>query len=604
MPDPTPVPAARGWRFRLAALALIAVSLTVPTGFWMARCVSDDPPAGAAPAPAGAAPGTGFLPTVGGVPLFATWPRDREPDAVVVLSGQTWGYMRPCGCSANQKGGLERRANLIASLRAKGWPVTAVDLGDVAPPKTGVHDQNMLKYKYTMEALREMGYAAVGLGEYDFNQQLFELLAQYTYQKGGDRPVVLCGNIVGVDDKNNPATPREALFSQGEGKRPAVEAFEVVTVGTVPVGVTSVVGEDMIAKLKKVDPTFGFFDNSKGGLKALLAAMDANPVKPAVKVLLYQGTKDSAMKLAAAFPEFNVILCQSMAAESEPPQFPTVLNNGKTLLVQVGHKGMSVGVVGLFKTDKGVELKYQLVPLTEDFVTPEDKVKDSKVLAILEQYAADVKKQNLLAQFTARPTPHPAQIQLPNENLTFVGSDVCMKCHPGEYAVWTKSKHSHAMEALEKQAKRPANRQFDGECVVCHTVGFGQTSGYVNDAATPQLRHVGCESCHGPGSGHAANPGNKAVLALLSPWKTKPDDKLPAAQVLNQLAATKPGEPEPVRVPVNQKQVMTAVSATCMKCHDPENDPKFDLNKYMPQIWHSGMKAGAAAAAGLPLNAK
>ena len=30
----------------------------------------------------------------------------------------------------------------------------------------------------------------------------------------------------------------------------------------------------------------------------------------------------------------------------------------------------------------------------------------------------------------------------------------------------------------------------------------------------------------------------------------------------------------------------------CMKCHDPENDPKFDLNKYMPKIWHSGMKAG------------
>lgn len=598
MSDHTPVPGPRRWRFRLAALALTAVSLTVPTGFWMARCVSDDPPPAAGPAPAGAAAGS--LPTVGGVPLFATWPKDRAPDAVVLLSGQTWGYMRPCGCSTHQKGGLERRANLIAALRAKGWPVTAVDLGDVAAPKTGVHDQNMLKYKYTMEAMKEMGYAAVGLGEYDFNQQLFELLAQYTYQKGGEVPAVLCANLVGVDN-NNTVTPRAQIFQQPEKNRAAVEDFEVVTVGEVPVGVTAVIGKDMIAKLKMIDPTFGFLNNPDV-LKDVLAAMAAHPKKPAVKVLLYQGTKDDATRVAAAFPEFGVILCQSQAAESEPPQFPTVLNGGKTLLVQVGHKGMSVGVVGVFKTAAGVELKYQLVPLTEDFLTPEDKVKDTKVLAILEQYAADVKKQNLLAQFTAKPTPHPAQIQHPDANLTFVGSEACARCHAGEAAVWGSSKHSHAMVALATQAKRPANRQFDGECVMCHTVGFGQVSGYVSDTKTPQLRHVGCESCHGPGSGHAANPGDKNLRAALSPWKTKPGDALPPADVLKKLGETKPGEPAPVKLTPAQQQVMTAVSATCMKCHDPENDPKFDLNKYMPQIWHTAVKG--AAAAGLPPNAK
>jgi hypothetical protein len=566
---------------------VFAILLTVPTGFYMARCLSETPePAAADPAPLSA------VPTVGGVPLFATWPKDRRPDAAIVLTGQTWGYLRPCGCSAHQKGGLERRANLIASLKEKGWPVTAADLGDIAPPKIGVHEQNMLKYSTAMEALKEMGYAAVGVGEYDFNQQLFELLARYTYQKPGESPVVLCANLVGLDEQKN-VTPREELFQQGEGLRPAVEAIEVVEVGGVAVGFTAVVGKDLYERIQKVDPTFGFLAND-AVLKQSLAAMDAHPKRPAVRVLLYQGSKEDATKVAAAFPAFNVILCQSTIAEAEPPQFPTVLNNGQTILVQVGHKGMSLGVVGVFKTGNGYDLKYQLIPLTEDFITPDEKVEGHAVLNLLEQYALEVKKQNFLAQFTARPQPHAAQIQFPNANLTFIGSERCQACHPAEYQAWKDSKHSHAMEALEKYATRPSNRQFDGECVVCHSVGFGLVSGHINDEKTPHLRHVGCESCHGPGSGHAANPTDKSLFAALSPWKTKPEDMLPPVEVLNKLAEVKLGEPLPVQVTPQQQQVMTAVAATCMKCHDTENDPNFDLNKYMPKIWHSGMKPGAS----------
>src|ERR1041385_4895052 len=63
---------------------------------------------------------------------FKTWPSDRKPDLVLFLTGQTYGYLSPCGCSRPQKGGLERRANLIESLRAKGWEVVGVDLGDAA----------------------------------------------------------------------------------------------------------------------------------------------------------------------------------------------------------------------------------------------------------------------------------------------------------------------------------------------------------------------------------------------------------------------------------------------------------------------------------------
>ena len=69
---------------------------------------------------------------VGGFPLFNDWPKGQKPDAVIVLSGQTFGYLQPCGCSRPQIGGLER-AVFIESLRAKGWPVAGVDLGDLYP---------------------------------------------------------------------------------------------------------------------------------------------------------------------------------------------------------------------------------------------------------------------------------------------------------------------------------------------------------------------------------------------------------------------------------------------------------------------------------------
>jgi hypothetical protein len=45
------------------------------------------------------------------------------------------------------------------------------------------------------------------------------------------------------------------------------------------------------------------------------------------------------------------------------------------------------------------------------------------------------------------------------------------------------------------------------------------------------------------------------------------------------------------KIDVPQMQVINAVVKQCMTCHDPENDPKFDLYEYMPKIWHSGFKA-------------
>src|SRR5215472_8753380 len=111
--------------------------------------------------------------------LFRDWPK---PDLVVVVSGQQHGYMEPCGCSRPQIGGLDRRYNFIESVKGRGWPVVAVDVGDIAQRKGpgGMPNvQGLIKYKYSMQALKRMGYPAVSFGAQEARIPLMDALASF-----------------------------------------------------------------------------------------------------------------------------------------------------------------------------------------------------------------------------------------------------------------------------------------------------------------------------------------------------------------------------------------------------------------------------------------
>jgi 2',3'-cyclic-nucleotide 2'-phosphodiesterase (5'-nucleotidase family) len=219
-----PLPHESGAVLRLVAGLLVFTALVVGTGFYMADLSGTltratggvvPTPGGDTPIIAGAKPAPG---QVGGVPLFAGWPKD-QPDLVFVITGQTYGYLKPCGCSQFQFGGLERRANFMNQMRDKGWRVVGLDLGDIMPDKEhkGLYEQSLKKYETTMKALKQMGYAAVGLGETDINSQLFELLGRYTNQFPDEPPIILAGNIYGAQRDLmgvvTQKTPREQAFA-------------------------------------------------------------------------------------------------------------------------------------------------------------------------------------------------------------------------------------------------------------------------------------------------------------------------------------------------------------------------------------------------------
>lgn len=543
-----------------------------------------------------AAPPTGPSdkePTVDGQPLFASWPGrgQQKPDAAIVLSGQTYGLLQPCGCSRPQKGGLERRMQFITSLKAKGWPVAGVDLGDIVPDKPLHEEHALLRYKTTMNAIREMGYVAVGVGKTEIAIEIDSVLGEYALQKQ-QPPYLLAGNLMGVVDGKK--VPRQQRFPVPPGaNRPLIDVVEVAQVGQVTLGVVGVVGKSIKDEVEqaKLDPSVAFDDNAMV-LKNAVQALRAK--KSQLNVLLYQGTTEEAEAVAKAHPEFHVILCRS--EESELPATALPANGGKTIIVKVGDKGRYVGVVGAFrKNGGGFDLQYQLVPLDEYYVTPGNDAAASKtnvVLPMLQEYAEKVRDtktangKSFLQDMSRK--PHPAQLAEPAANLSYVGSDTCKACHAAEHAAWLKTPHHQALNTLKNVARRPSLRNFDPECVKCHTIGFEFETGYVDEPTTPELMHVGCENCHGPGSGHAANPKAQNLHQYLSPWKRGQPGNLPI-DLIKKMAETKLEDRGKIQVQPAAQLMINLAGGMCAKCHDPDNDPHFEFYTYWPKVNHSGL---------------
>ena len=550
-PSEAPTPTrGRGTTFRLAAVALVAFSALAGTG--LARLLrapeADKKSAEAA---------TKFP-----ARLFDKW---KKPDLVVVVTGQTKGYLLPCGCSRPQVGGLERRYNLIEMIKAAGWPYVAVDLGDLAQrtaPAGLPNEQGLIKYRYTMKALKEMGYSAVSFGEKEVNLGLFNVLAEYSLNDISPR--VVAGNLVDAE-KNFPEMTKPWQLAQTAGS-------------SLKVGVTSIVSPTVIARMKELaraGQALSFEKKTTDSIDRLLEEMTAKKVD--IPIMLYQGLVSrnamkpphkEAMGLAEHYPQFPIIV--ALSEEDEAPSRPVIMKSktgSESLIVSIGRKGKFIGVIGVYKTGKAgqpFKFEYERVELTEDFLTPEAKEKGHPIMELMEGYSRELKKEGYLEKHGR--VRHALQVMPDVKGLAkpvkveYAGSASCKGCHKKAYAIWEKTPHSHAYKTLET-AKRPANRQYDPECIVCHTIGFGIVSGFVTEMTTPTLKDVGCESCHGPASAHVKNPYDDEWQKRINPWRF---------------------------LPANKRE--DAIDQMCQRCHDIDNDVKWSFKKKWPKIVHPSPK--------------
>jgi hypothetical protein len=221
---------------------------------------------------------------------------------------------------------------------------------------------------------------------------------------------------------------------------------------------------------------------------------------------------------------------------------------------------MYVVAIGLYKSGD-TPFRYQRVPLDHRF-------KDD---ATVDQMHVEYQKKLETLGWEGlglKPTAHPT-------GRKFAGSKVCADCHISATDVHLKTPHHHATETLTKLT--PV-RQYDPECISCHATGWEPQkyypfdTGFLSLEKTPALAGNGCENCHGPAARHVAvETGEISANA-------EETERIRAS--LRLKVVDNEGN--------KQGQVYGKVVEMCMTCHDLDNSPDFDFQKYWPEVKHPG----------------
>ncbi|WP_338864271.1 cytochrome c family protein [Myxococcus stipitatus] len=462
--------------------------------------------------------------------------------ATLFVSADTRGYLGPCGCSENMRGGIGRAAFQVSEARRGGLPVLYVDGGNSlfgeTTLKPGQVPQEELKAKALADAMRLMGLAVRATGPLDDTRGV-------PFRQGLGLPEVAEGSV-----KLLPAGARQVgIVSASTGER-MVE----VSARARAEGADFVLGllDAPIEEAQKVAELPGL---SVDVLVATRSATEMSGeqnrlVKAAVPVVAPQSKGRSLVRVDLSYaPKPGRFTLQKGQADLE--REVAALEQRTTLMDKdINQPGIDPKLKALkqAKRDELVARKQALVSappasatdvngFTVRFVPLESGLPTlPDAQALVARYDAEVGKLNLAwAKEHGQDCPAPAKGQ-----SSFVGNEPCRSCHEEAFPSWEKSKHHQAWETLVDLGK-----QHHLNCVGCHVTGWEQPSGVCRLDKVEGREDVGCESCHGPGSAHVDEPSTANIVAS-------------------------PGE------------------ALCVTCHNAENSPHFDFATYLPRILGPG----------------
>jgi hypothetical protein len=373
----------------------------------------------------------------------------------IFYTGNELGAMQPCGCSGGQFGGLDRRHAVFSSVSPENRLI--IDTGSLVPEST---EQNLIKFNVIVQAFSQLGYDLVNLTEQDM------LIARQAGLFDGLGSVF---NIITAncpDDANLPAKFTRRFALNGSA----------------------------------VDVTVAVADTDEQ-IFAVARMLPAEDTISSGTVNIVIVSRTDVVSVAVETGAFDCII--------SPPQSdePMLIGdaNARPLVISAGRLGKYVGKIQVIAdvAKQKPRITFTSVPVTEDIPQYQPLVE------LYKDYQRLVKETNLLERYPKFVLP---------DNLEYVGSRSCKLCHDYEYGKWlassqvfipglskqasTDSRHANAFATLEK-----VGSDYDPECVICHVVGMQFQSGFISPTKTPELKDVGCENCHGPGSEHLRSLG-------------------------------------------------------------------------------------------------
>ncbi len=469
----------------------------------------------------------------------------KQPAVTLFVTGNQNGYIEPCGCTGleNQKGGLMRRADCQMVLKDRGWDIVSIDAGKQV---RRIAAQANLKLQATYQTLcGVMNYDVIAFGPDELKlSDTAQAILNNVEDFENSNPFT-CANLVVLDES---ISNRFRVFERN-GKR---------------IGVTTILGDEYFNEIQTTDVI---------KTAAALALSEIIPKLQQEKcdmlVLVCQASKEISIQLAKRFPVFDLVVTSDGAGE--PMMLPEkfAAGNRTTNLIEVGTKGMYVGLVGCDWENGQLAIRYERVPMDARFA---DNVEAKKIFV---NYQGDLEKRYLnpagfrFADITPRAIPNGGE---------FAGSESCADCHDVDYDIWKDGidgnggPHARATLDLVDPKDNPRaeiKRNFDPECLSCHVTGwnpqefFPYQTGYYDFERDEHLHGNGCENCHGPGKAHV-DAENGDIEAT--------DEEI--AKYRKDLFITKADA---------QK------NGTCLACHDTDNSPDFakkGFDEYWKHIEH------------------